>query len=41
MDARLHQPGSAATWMDWARAQPIVAAAAVVAIVGAATILGA
>jgi disulfide bond formation protein DsbB len=41
MDAGLHQPGTAETWIHWARAQPIVAAAAVVAIAGAATILGA
>jgi len=39
MDARLHQP--APTLIDRARAQPIVAAAVVVAIGGAATILGA
>ncbi len=41
MDARLQQPRAAETWIDWAQARPIVAAAAVVAIGGAATILGA
>jgi disulfide bond formation protein DsbB len=41
MDARMQHPRTAATWIDWARANPIMAAAAVVAIGGAATILGA
>jgi disulfide bond formation protein DsbB len=44
MDASVHEPrsgGAGSGWVDWARARPIVAAAAVVAIVGAATILGA
>src|SRR5262249_22748440 len=41
MDARLQQPRVAATWVDWAQANPIVAAAVVVAIGGAATIVGA
>src|SRR5262245_38475017 len=41
MDARLHQPTLLATWTDRARARPIAAAAIVVAIGGAATILGA
>jgi len=41
MDARLQQPRAAQTWIDWACANPIVAAAAVVAIGGAATIIGA
>jgi disulfide bond formation protein DsbB len=40
MDARLHRP-PVETWLDWAYANPIVTAAAVVAIGGAATILGA
>ena len=40
MDARLQQPRTE-TWIEWAQSRPIVAAAAVVAIVGAATILGA
>ena len=40
MDARLQQPHTE-TWIEWAQARPIVAAAAVVAIGGAATILGA
>jgi disulfide bond formation protein DsbB len=41
MDASLHQRGTSETWLDWARARPIVTAAAIVAIGGAATILGA
>jgi disulfide bond formation protein DsbB len=41
MDARLQHPGAAAAWIDWAQERPIVAAAAVIAIGGAATILGA
>jgi disulfide bond formation protein DsbB len=41
MDARLQQPRAVETWIDWAQARPILAAAAVVAIAGAATILGA
>lgn len=41
MDARLQQPRAAQTWLDWAYANPIIAAAAVVALGGAATILGA
>ena len=40
MDARLQQPRTE-TWIEWAQARPIVLAAAVVAIGGAATILGA
>src|ERR1700754_2384951 len=40
MDARLRQP-STETWIGWAQAQPIVTAAAVGGIGGAATILGA
>jgi len=41
MDARLHQRSLLATWVDRAHARPIGAAALVVAVVGAATILGA
>jgi disulfide bond formation protein DsbB len=40
MDARLHHP-RVETWGQWAQARPMVTAAAVVAIGGAATILGA
>jgi disulfide bond formation protein DsbB len=41
MDARSHQPRALETWTDWAQERPIVAAAAVIAVGGAATILGA
>ncbi|MPZ41095.1 MAG: disulfide bond formation protein B [Rhizobiales bacterium] len=41
MDARLQQRRVAEAWTGWAQANPIMAAAAVVAIAGAATILGA
>jgi disulfide bond formation protein DsbB len=45
MDARLQQPRAGKpgmeTWAEWAQGRPIVVAAAVVAIAGAATILGA
>ena len=41
MDARSHRQRAAQTWIEWAQARPIVAAAAVIAIGGAATILGA
>jgi disulfide bond formation protein DsbB len=41
MDASLHQRGTSDTWIDWARGRPIAVAAAVVALAGAATILGA
>jgi len=41
MDARLHQPTLLQAWADVARARPITGAAAIVAIGGAATILGA
>ncbi len=40
MDARLRQPRTE-SWIAWAQARPIVAAAAVLAVGGAATILGA
>jgi disulfide bond formation protein DsbB len=41
MDARLQQPRAAQAWLDWAYANPIIAAAAVVAVCGSATIIGA
>jgi disulfide bond formation protein DsbB len=41
MDARMHQPGILIACSTWARAQPITAAAAVVAVGGGLTILGA
>ena len=41
MDARLHQPTLVETWMEHARARPIMAAALVVAMGGTAAILGA
>jgi disulfide bond formation protein DsbB len=41
MDARLQQPRTAQNLVDWAYANPIIAAAAVVALGGAATIIGA
>jgi disulfide bond formation protein DsbB len=41
MDARLRNPSGHATWMGLIHAQPVAAAAIVVAVGGAATILGA
>jgi disulfide bond formation protein DsbB len=41
MDARLQQRRGTETWIDRARAEPIMTAAVVIAIAGAATILGA
>jgi disulfide bond formation protein DsbB len=41
MDARLQQPRTAQNLVDWAWANPIIAAAAVVAVAGSATIIGA
>jgi disulfide bond formation protein DsbB len=41
MDARLQQPRAAQDLVDWAYANPIIAAAAVVAVAGSATIIGA
>jgi disulfide bond formation protein DsbB len=41
MDARLHQTSTLDGWIDRARRRPIAAAALVVAVVGAAAVLGA